>query len=173
MNLPLHVLFVMNNASAYPPGLKHDLFEDFIFFKIQLLSSNATSFNLKKFYTDAHFKRCFEVTEGTNLTLRKFQKYHSHIVTCLNLIEKTWEWVTKRSLTSAWNNFCFETVPVEPVVNIVFLGKTMELEVDNKDIVEFVQEHRQELTTKSLWCCIVFHRKKLHERVCQRRRRMR
>ncbi|PNF21866.1 hypothetical protein B7P43_G05279 [Cryptotermes secundus] len=108
------------------------------------------------------FERCFEVTEGTNLTLREFWKYHFHIVACLKMIEKTWEGVTKRTLTSAWKKLwpdsvveCdfegFEIVPVEPVVNeIVSLAKIMGLEVNNNDIDELVEEHSQELSTEEL-----------------------
>ncbi|PNF19045.1 hypothetical protein B7P43_G11706 [Cryptotermes secundus] len=122
----------------------------------------SLSRNLEKLYTNTLFERCFEVTEGTNLTLREFWKYHFHIVACLKTIEKAWERVTKRTLTSAWKKLwpesvaeCdfegFETVPVEPVVNeIVSLIKIMGLEVDNNDIDELVEKHSQELTTEEL-----------------------
>ncbi|PNF30455.1 hypothetical protein B7P43_G12495 [Cryptotermes secundus] len=78
------------------------------------------------------------------------------------MIEKVWEGVTKRTLTSAWKKLwpervveCdfegFEIVPVEPVVNeIVSLAKIMGLEVGNNDIDELVEEHSQELTTEEL-----------------------
>ncbi|GBL81027.1 hypothetical protein AVEN_274093-1 [Araneus ventricosus] len=39
---------------------------------------------------------------GTNLTLRAYQNYHFHIVSCPKMIENAWEGVTKRALTSAW-----------------------------------------------------------------------
>ncbi|PNF40924.1 hypothetical protein B7P43_G14973 [Cryptotermes secundus] len=78
------------------------------------------------------------------------------------MIEKAWEGVIKRTLTSAWKKLwlesvieCdfegFEMVPVEPVVNeIVSLAKIMGLEVDNNDIDELVEENSQELTTEEL-----------------------
>ncbi|PNF32747.1 hypothetical protein B7P43_G11578 [Cryptotermes secundus] len=78
------------------------------------------------------------------------------------MIDKAWEGVTKRTLTSAWKKLwlesvveCdfkgFEIVPVEPVVNeIVSLAKIMGLEVDNNDTDELVEEHSQELTTEEL-----------------------
>ena len=172
MNLPHHVLLVMDNAPAYPPGLEDDLLDEFQFIKIQFLPPNTTPLlqpmdqqvisNFKKLYTKALFKRCFEVTEGTNLTLREFWKDHFHIVACLKMINKAWEGVTKRTLISAWKKLwldsvveCdfegFESVPVEPVVDeTVSLAKTMGLEVDNNDIDELVLEHRQELTTEKL-----------------------
>lgn len=74
------------------------------------------------------------------------------------MIDKAWEEVTKRTLTSAWKKLwpesvveCgfegFETVPVEPVVNeIVYLATIMGLEVDYSAI----EEHTQELTTEEL-----------------------
>ncbi|PNF35334.1 hypothetical protein B7P43_G02588 [Cryptotermes secundus] len=171
MNLPLHVLLVMDNAPAHPPDLQDDL-EEFKFIKIQFLPPNTTPLlqpmdqqvisNFKKLYTKALFERCFEVTEGTSLTLRVFWKYHFHIVVCLKIIEKAWEGVTKRTLTSAWKKLwpesiveCdfegFAVVPVEPVVNkIVSLAKIMGLEVDNNDIDDLLEEHSQELTTEEL-----------------------
>ncbi|PNF37791.1 hypothetical protein B7P43_G10140 [Cryptotermes secundus] len=171
INLPLHVLLVMNNAPAHPPGLQDDP-EEFKFIKIQFLPPNTTPLlqpidqqvisNFKKLYTKALFKRCFEVTEGTNLTPREFWKYHFHIIACLKMIEKAWQGVTKGTLTSAWKKLwpvsiveCafegFEIVPVEPVVNeTVSLAKIMGLEVDDSDIDELVEEHSQELTTEEL-----------------------
>ncbi|PNF21961.1 hypothetical protein B7P43_G01794 [Cryptotermes secundus] len=168
MNLPLHVLLLMDNALAHPPDLQDDLLEEFKFIKIQFLPPNTTPFlqpmdhqvisNFKKLYTKALFKRCLEVMEGTNLTLREFWKYHFHIVACLKMIEKAWE----ETLTSAWKKLwpqsvfeCdfegFQIVRVEPAVNeIMSLAKIMGLEVDNNDIDEPVEEHSQELTTKKL-----------------------
>ncbi|PNF25230.1 hypothetical protein B7P43_G13895 [Cryptotermes secundus] len=97
MNLPLHVLLVMDNAPAHSPDLHDDLLEEFKFIKIQFLPPNTTSLlqpkdqqvisNFKKLYTKALFKHCF-MTEGTNLTLREFWKYHFHIIACLKIIEK-------------------------------------------------------------------------------------
>ncbi|PNF38060.1 hypothetical protein B7P43_G00349 [Cryptotermes secundus] len=172
MNLPLHVLLVMDNAPAHPPDLQDDLLEEFKFIKIQFLPRNTTPLlqpmdqqvisNFKKLYTKALFEHCFEVTEGTNLTLRVFWKYHFHIVACLKMTEKAWEGVTQSTLTSAWKTFwpesvveCdfegFEIVPVEPVVNeIVSLAQIIGLEVDNNDIDELVEEHSQQLTTEEL-----------------------
>ncbi|PNF34534.1 hypothetical protein B7P43_G10746 [Cryptotermes secundus] len=172
MNLPLHVLLVMDNAPAHPPDLQDDLLEEFKFIKIQFLPPNTTLLlqpldkqvisKFKKLYTKALFERCFEVTEATNLTLKEFRKYHFHIVACLKMIEKAWEGVTKRTLTSAWKKLWpesivehdfegYEIAPVEPVVNkIVSLAKIMGLEVDNNDIDELVEEQSQELTTEEL-----------------------
>ncbi|PNF23569.1 hypothetical protein B7P43_G05621 [Cryptotermes secundus] len=135
----------MDSAPAHPPDLQADLLEEFKFIKIQFLPPNTTLLlqpmdqqvisNFKKLYTKALFERCFEVTEGSNLTLREFWKYHFHVVACLKMIKKAWEGI----------------VPVESVVNeIVSLAKIMGLEVDNNDIDELVQEHSQELTTEEL-----------------------
>lgn len=113
MNLPLHILLVMDNVPAHPPGLQDDLLEGFKFIKIQFLPPNTTPLlqpmdhqvisNFKKLYTKALFEHCFEVmTKGTNLTLREFWKYHFHIVVCHKIIENVWRGVIKRTLTSAW-----------------------------------------------------------------------
>nr|XP_020452715.1 tigger transposable element-derived protein 1 [Monopterus albus] len=181
-NLPLKVLLVMDNAPAHPPGLEDDLLEEFEFIKVKFLPPNTTPLlqpmdqqvtsNFKKLYTKALFQLCFEVTEGTNLTLREFWKNHFHIVNCLKLIDKAWNWVTKRTLNSAWRKlwsdcalghdvegFAQEQQP--PVVDeIMSLGKTMGLEVNEDDIQELVEEHGQELTTNEL---IDLHREQQQE----------
>lgn len=171
-NLPLIALLVMDNAPAHPPNLEDDLLEDLEFIKVKFLPPNTTPLlqpmdqqvisNFKKLYTKALFQRCFEVTEGTNLTLREFWKNHFHIVDCLKIIDKAWDGVTKRTLNSAWRKLwsnCvlghdfegFSHEQKSPVVDeIVSLGKTMGLEVDEDDIQELVEEHGQELTTDEL-----------------------
>ena len=165
-NLPLKVLLVMDNAPAHPPGLEDDLLEEFEFIKVKFLPPNTTPLlqpmdqqvisNFKKLYTKALFQRCFEVTKGTNLTLREFWKNHFHIVNCLKIIDKAWDGVTKRTLNSAWRKLWSDCVEgfaheQEPSVvdEIVSLGKIMELEVNEGDIQELV-EHVQELNTDEM-----------------------
>uniref|UniRef100_A0A3Q0T0S5 HTH CENPB-type domain-containing protein n=1 Tax=Amphilophus citrinellus TaxID=61819 RepID=A0A3Q0T0S5_AMPCI len=46
------------------------------------------------------FRRCFEVTENTKLTLREFWKEHFNIVICLRIIDLAWQEVTRRTLNS-------------------------------------------------------------------------
>jgi hypothetical protein len=113
--------------------------------------------NFKKLYIKALFQQCFEVTEGTNLTLQEFWKNHFHIVNCRKIIHKAWDGVTKRTLNSAWRKLwsdCVQGFAHEeelPVVNeIVSLGKTMGLEVNKDDIQELVEEHGQEFTIDKL-----------------------
>uniref|UniRef100_A0A8D2J1Y1 DDE-1 domain-containing protein n=2 Tax=Varanus komodoensis TaxID=61221 RepID=A0A8D2J1Y1_VARKO len=171
-NLPLKALLVMDNAPAHPPDLEDDLLEEFEFIKVKFLPSNVTPIlqpmdqqvisNFKKLYTKALFQQCFEVTEGTNLTLREFWNNHFHIMNCLKIIDQAWNGVTKRTLNSAWRKLWPDCVPGHdmeglahkqepPVVNeIVSLGKAMGLEVDEDDIQELVEEHGQELTTDEL-----------------------
>ncbi len=106
------------------------------------------------------FRRCFEVTENTNLTLREFWKEHYNIVNCLKIIDMAWQSVTRRTLNSAWwklwpdcvskrdfEGFVSETPVVEEIVS---LGKSMGLEVDDGDINDLVEEHSEELTTDEL-----------------------
>lgn len=110
-NLPLKVLHVMDNASAHPPGLQDDLLEEFEFIRINFLPPNPTLLlqpmdqqvisNFKKLYTLSHIQQCFEVTEGTNLTLREFWRNHFDIVSCLKIIDKAWDGA-KRNLNCAW-----------------------------------------------------------------------
>ncbi|KAM5158227.1 tigger transposable element-derived protein 1-like [Mantella aurantiaca] len=169
-NLPMQALLVLDNAPAHPPNLEDDILEEFKFIKVLYLPPNTTPIlqpmdqqvisNFKKLYTKHLFRRCFEVTENTNLTLREFWKDHFNIVICLRIIDQAWLGVTTRTLTSAWKKLWPEAVAertfegFEPEVSveeeIVSLGKSMGLEVDEGDVNELVEEHSQELTTEEL-----------------------
>ncbi|UYV64170.1 hypothetical protein LAZ67_2006924 [Cordylochernes scorpioides] len=114
----------------------------------------------KKLYTKHLFRRCFEVTESTNLTLREFWKDHFNIAICLQIIDQAWLGVITRTLTSAWKKLWPEAVAeriyeeLEPGVSveeeIVSLGKSMGLEVEERDVNELIEEHTQELTTEEI-----------------------
>ena len=172
--LPLKCILLLDNAPAHPPGLEDALSEEFDFIKIVYLPANTTAIlqpmdqqvisNFKKLFTKHLFRRCFEVTDNTNLTLREFWKEHYNIAICLRLIDIAWQGVTKRTLNSAWRKVWpdavlerdfegFEPVepPVEPVVEeIVSIGRSMGLEVDEEDVTDLVNEHAEELTTEEL-----------------------
>ncbi|GFT25433.1 tigger transposable element-derived protein 1 [Nephila pilipes] len=108
--LQLKCVLLLDNA--HPPGLEDDLLDEFKFIKIVYLPPNTTSTlqpmdqqvisNFKKLFTKHLFKRCLEVAENTNLTLREFWKNHYNIVIRLKLIDIAWQGVTKRTLNSAW-----------------------------------------------------------------------
>lgn len=169
-NLRMQALLVLDNAPGHPPNLEEDLLEEFKFIKVLYLPPNTTPIlqpmdqqvisNFKKLYTKHIFRRCFEVTENTNLTLREFWKDHFNIAICLRIIDQAWLGVTTRTLTSAWKKLWPEAVAerafegLEPEVSeveeIVSLGKSMGLEVDERDVNELVEEPSQELTTEEL-----------------------
>ncbi|XP_066978517.1 tigger transposable element-derived protein 1-like isoform X3 [Macrobrachium rosenbergii] len=172
MNLPLKCLLVMDNAPAHPPGLEEDLGIEHDFIKVKFLPPNATPLlqpmdqqvisSFKKLYTKALFSRCFQVTNNTNLTLRDFWKEHFNILHCINLIDKAWNEVSYRTLQLAWKKLwpnCvaergfggFEAeTEVQVVDEIVSMGKSMGLEVNDADMEELVEDHREELTTEEL-----------------------
>ncbi|XP_042768073.1 tigger transposable element-derived protein 1-like [Panthera leo] len=171
-NLPLRALLVMDDAPAHPPGFEDDLLEEFEFIKVKFLPPNTTPVlqpmdqqvisNFKQLYTKALFQQCFEVTKGTDLTLREFWQNHFHIVNCLQIIDKAWDGVTKRTLNSAWRKLwpgCVLAPDLEglaheqqpPVVGeTVSLGKTRGLEVNEDDSQEPVEERGREPTTDEL-----------------------
>ena len=114
--------------------------------------------NFKKLFTKHLFQRCFEVTGSTNLTLREFWKEHYNIVICLRIIDTAWQGVTRRTLNSAWRKLWPEVVSerdiegFEPVVEeeIVSIGRSMGLEVDEADVVDLIEEHAETLSTEDL-----------------------
>ncbi|XP_067134160.1 tigger transposable element-derived protein 1-like isoform X1 [Centruroides vittatus] len=170
-NLPLKCLLLLDNAPAHPPGMETELLGDCDFIIMKFLPPNITSLiqpmnqqiisDFKKYYTKALFQRCFEVTSDTELTLRDFWKNHFNILLCLGLIDKAWQQVTCRTLNLAWKNLwpdCvtvsdfegFETETDGVVDDIVSLGKSLGLEVNNAEIEELVKEHSPELSTDEL-----------------------
>jgi len=169
-NLPLQALLVLDNAPAHPPNLEDDILEEFSFINVLYLPPNTTPLlqpmdqqviaNFKKLFTKHVFRRCFDVTENTNLTLREFWKEHYNIVICLRFIDMAWQDVTRRTLNSAWKKLWPEAVSerdfegfeheAEVIEEIVSLGKSMGLEVDEGDVNELVEEHSEELSTEQL-----------------------
>ncbi|KII67108.1 Tigger transposable element-derived protein 1 [Thelohanellus kitauei] len=95
--------------------------------------------NFKKLYTKHLLRRCFEVTDNTNLTLEEFWKDRFNIAICQKIIDQAWLGVTTRTLTSAWKKLWPEAVAeriyeeLEPCMSveeeIVSLGKSIGLEV--------------------------------------------
>ncbi|GFU35122.1 tigger transposable element-derived protein 1 [Nephila pilipes] len=169
-NLPVQALLILDNAPAHPPNLEDDILEEFKFIKVLYLPPNTTPIlqpmdqqvisNFKKLYSKHLFRRCFEVTATTNLTLREFWKDHFNTAICLKIIDQAWLGITTRTLTSAWKKLWPEAVAeriyeeLEPGMSveeeIVSLGKSMGLEVEERDVNELVEEHTQELTTEEI-----------------------
>ncbi|KAM3936799.1 tigger transposable element-derived protein 1-like [Leptodactylus fuscus] len=170
-NLPLRALLLLDNTPGHPPALQDDILEEFQFIKVVFLPPNTTSIlqpmdqqvisNFKKLYTKHLFRRCFDVTENTNLPLREFWKDHFNIVSCLNMIDLAWQEVSRRTLNSAWKKLWPAAVEPSdsggvgeetdmPLEEIVSLGKSMSLEVDEGDIMELVEEHEEPLSTEDL-----------------------
>ena len=171
-NLPLKCLLVLDNAPAHPPGLEDEILEEFDFIRVLYLPPNTTSIlqpmdqqciaNFKKLYTKFLFERCFEIVDNTDLTLRLFWKDHFNIAIALKLIDRAWQGVTRRTLNSSWRKLwpaCIQDRDFEGFVedeepqvidDIVSIGKTMGLEIDEGDVNELVAEHSEELTTGEL-----------------------
>ncbi|XP_064083867.1 tigger transposable element-derived protein 1-like [Macrobrachium nipponense] len=175
-SLPMKCLLVLDNAPGHPPGLEEDILDEYRFIKVFYLPPNTTLLlqpmdqqvisNFKKLYTKHLFKKCFDVTDNTNLTLREFWKEHFNIVHCLKIIDDAWQGVTRRTLNSAWKKLWPASIaerdfegfntpdPDEPepivVDEIASLGKSMGLEVDEADVTDLVEEHQEELMTQEL-----------------------
>ncbi|XP_064116192.1 tigger transposable element-derived protein 1-like [Macrobrachium nipponense] len=185
--LPLKCLLVLDNAPPHPPGLEEDILAEYSFVKILFLPPNTTPLlqpmdqhviaNFKKLYTKHLFKRCFDITDTTNLTLREFWKEHFDIVICIRLIDQAWQEVSRQTLNSSWRKLWPdavsardfegfdvgkagaaesetvddpETVSQPDLDEIIALGKSMGLVFDEDDINNLLEEHQEELTTDDL-----------------------
>lgn len=137
------------------------------FIKVRFLFPNTTPLiqpidqqvisNFKKLCTKALFERCFQVTNDTNLNLRDFWKFH-----CINLIDTAWNNVSTHTLQSSWRRLwpgCVSDrnfTETETLVNeIVTIGKSLGLEVNEEDELKLVEEHRQEFNNAELVECNV------------------
>jgi len=57
--------------------------------------------NFKKHYTKALFRKCFEATSSSDVTLQNFWKSHFNITDAVFLIVVAWKEVSARCLNSA------------------------------------------------------------------------
>ncbi|XP_068213307.1 tigger transposable element-derived protein 1-like [Palaemon carinicauda] len=109
-------------------------------------------------------KRCLEIIESINLALRQFWKEHFDIVICLKIIDQSWQEVLRRSLNSArkklWPDadsaqdfeglHAVQAEDDSEVAEIITLGKSVGLEVDEANIDELIEEHHEELKMDDL-----------------------
>ena len=169
---------MLDNAPAHPPGLKNDLVDEFNFIQVKYLLPNTTPLiqlmdqqvigNFKNLYIKALFRKCFQVIDDTQLILREVWKNHFTILNCVNFIDNARSQVSCRTMNSEWRKLWPGCVPernfeefetdafaadVEEnaiVKDIISLGKSMGLDIDNEDVEELVQDHSTEFTTEEL-----------------------
>ena len=96
------------------------------------------------------------------MTLKDFWKGHFNIAYAVFLIVVAWKEVFVRSFNLAWRPLCpdtvvprefegFQQLEEEPVVQeIVCMGSSMGLELNEEDMEELVEDHRKELSFEEL-----------------------
>ena len=164
-DLPLMVRLVMDIAAAHPPNLMEELPDEFSFIKVHFLPPNTTPLLqpmdqqviANKKNTKALFRKCFEATSSSDVTLKDFWKSHFNIADALLIIVVAWK-VPVRCLNSAWRPLWpdavaprdfegFQQLGEEPVVQeFMCLGSTMGLEMNEEDVEELVDGRRKELS---------------------------
>ncbi|XP_068229543.1 tigger transposable element-derived protein 1-like [Palaemon carinicauda] len=96
--LPLKFLLALNNAHSHTHDIEKYIKVDFTSIKLLYLPINTTHLLLidpqvissfKNLYMKYLYKRCFKITDSTNLTLEEFWKDHFNFVICLRLINNT------------------------------------------------------------------------------------
>nr|XP_034969527.1 tigger transposable element-derived protein 1-like [Zootoca vivipara] len=155
------VLFVEWVNLVFGPAVKQYLLDKDLPLKAVLQWISRSSPTL---YTKELFRRCFEVTDTTNLTLHDFWKNYFDIASCVRMIVTAWDGVSQRVLNSAWRKLWPDCVakrdtaasapaPETTVLeDIVSLGRDIGLEVTAVDVCELLEEHDQdqELSTQKL-----------------------
>ena len=92
------------------------------------------------------------------MTLKEFWRTHFNVLHSIILIDKAWQDVTTRTLNSAWKKLwpeCAtdsgtEGTDSQVVRDIVSMGEGMGLDVDEEDVEELVEDHKEELMTEEL-----------------------
>ncbi|XP_023239129.1 tigger transposable element-derived protein 1-like [Centruroides sculpturatus] len=136
-------LLLMDNAPAHPPNLEDDLDSEHDFVKVKFFPPNTTPL-LQPMDQ--------QVTNDTDLNLRTFWKEHFNILHCINLIDKAWSEVSHRTLQSPWRKLWPTCVPErnfkefeeesspDVVHEIVSIGKSLRVEVDDADVEELLKD---------------------------------
>ena len=118
-------------------------------------------FNFKMLYARALFRKCFEVTNETQLKLWEFCKDHFTKLNSLTLIDNAWTHVAYKTLNFACNfwgpdeiaerNFeRLESDDSALIDEVVSMGKSMGLEVKSEDVHELLKIHEIECNTEEL-----------------------
>ncbi|XP_042242197.1 tigger transposable element-derived protein 1-like [Homarus americanus] len=167
--LPLKALLLLDNAPCHNPELVRTLEAKFGFVKVVFLPPNTTSFmqpmdqnviiNFKKLYMKKMFRRCHQATTtDPDLSLAQFWKTQYNILEAVKLIVSTWQAVSTRCLNSAWKTLWPSAVhdfggfqeEAELDKEIVSIGQSLGLEVEEEDVEELVMSHKQELSPEDL-----------------------
>ena len=115
--------------------------------------------NFKKLYIKALFRKCFEATSSSDVTLKDIWKSHFNIADAVFLIVVAWKEVSVRRFNLAWRPLWpdavvprdfegFQQLEEEPVVQEIVSGKF--LEMNEEDMEELVGDHRKELSFEEL-----------------------
>ena len=116
----------------------------------------------EKLYTKALFRKCFEATSSSDVALKDIWKSHFNIADAVFLIVVAWKEVSVRCLNLAWRPLWpdivaprdfkgFQKLEEGPLVQeIVCLGSSMGLEMNEEDVEELVEDHRKELSFEEL-----------------------
>lgn len=109
----------------------------------------------KNLYTRELFIRCFEVSNATNIILRKFWKKECIITVAISLIIKKFNKSNNKKITMAqraWRKLCQSCVAEETskkthlLVEDIFTNlESFNLEVEQKDIDELLEIYDKEL----------------------------
>ena len=110
---PLKCLLLLDNAPVHTPGYEEDLVKEFDFIQFKFLPHKTSLIlqptdqqviqNFTKLYTKGLFRKCFLITNDTELTLRELWKGYFHILNAIYLLSSHWNQVSYRTMNSAWN----------------------------------------------------------------------
>ncbi|XP_071051991.1 tigger transposable element-derived protein 1-like [Onthophagus taurus] len=165
-NIGFKVILIIDNA---PGDSAANLIDPRVI--VMFLLPNATSLlqpmeqgvikTLKAYYTRRSFRRLNKsMNHDDNLSVKEiWDKFN--ILDAIRLIKESWDEISSNTLKGVWKKLCPdffadspETVPendiTEVVLNIVTLGKQVDLVVDNEDIIMLLESHDEELTVQDL-----------------------
>ena len=165
-DMPLKALLLMDNAPGHPKDLEEELAADYGWLKLLFMPPNTTSIiqpmdqqviaNFKKLYTKALFRNFFEKCQysQTVMTIKRFRKEEFDIVEAIRLIQAAWSQVSQKTLNCAWKALVPDFVQGETaddtkiVADIVSMARELQMNVDEGDVEDLLDEHRDELTVE-------------------------
>ncbi|KAF7235282.1 Tigger transposable element-derived protein 1 [Varanus komodoensis] len=159
------ILLVLDNAPGHPSSLD-DLHPNV---KVVFLPPNTTSLlqpmdqgviaTFKAYYLRRIFSQAVRAVENSVMSLREFWKNYS-IYDAIKNIADSWDEVKQSAMKGVWNKVCpqftnsFQGSTDDSVAEarqaVVDLGNALHLNISEKDVVELLKSHSEELSDEDL-----------------------
>ncbi|XP_053568008.1 tigger transposable element-derived protein 1-like [Bombina bombina] len=164
-NIPFNILLLLDNALGHPTTLD-DMHPNV---KVVFLPPNTTSLiqpmdqgviaSFKAYYLRRTFSQAVRATQNDEMTLRDFWRNYN-IYDAIKNIADAWNEVKETNMRGVWNKLCPQLTQeflgftddeiAETRQTVVAMGKQLQLNITENDVIEVLDSHSQELTNEDL-----------------------